>query len=120
VPWEMRRLGLLDVIVLVMFVLPVVAVEVLLGFAFGWQVPVAFALAMAFLLAFASRPDRKVGAIRATMETIGAGLSGGVVGGLLLGGLGGIFGFVFGMTARLSQVPITSGPSFQFIRRKHR
>jgi hypothetical protein len=116
----MRRVGLLDVIVQVMFVLPVVAVEVLLGFAFGWQVPVAFALAMGLMLAFASRPDRTVGAIRTTLETIGAGLLGGVVGGFLLGGLGAIFGFVFGVTGRLSQVPITAGPSFRFARRRHR
>jgi hypothetical protein len=116
----MKRVGLLDVIVQVMFVLPVVAVAVLLGFAFGWQVPVAFLLAMVFMLGFASRHDRSVGAIRTMLETVGAGLLGGVVGGSLLGGLGAIFGFVFGVTARLSQVPITPGPSFQFIRRKHR
>lgn len=94
--------------------------RVLLGFAFGWQVPVAFALAMGFLLAFASRTDRNVGAIRATIESAEAALLGGVVGGLLLGGLGAIFGFVFALMARLSQVPITSGPSFRFIRRRHR
>jgi hypothetical protein len=116
----MRRIGLLDVIVQVMFVFPMVAVGVLLGFAFGWQLPVAFTLAMGFLLAFASRPDRSVGAIRATIESVGAALVGSVVGGLLLGGLGAIFGFVFGLIARLSQVPITTGPSFRFIHRKQR
>jgi hypothetical protein len=113
-------MGLLDVIVTIMFVFPVIAVHVLLGFAFGWQVPVAFALGFAFLLATASRPYRKIGMIRATLESIGLALLGAVVGGFLLGGLGAIGGFALGITARLSQVPITSGPSFQFIRRRRR
>jgi hypothetical protein len=114
----MKRIGPLRVLVVFMFWFPVVAVAVLLGVAFGWQVPVAFALGLGFMLVLEARPERKVGRVRAAMEFVGFALLGGVVGGLLLGGFGAIGGFVLGFTGRLSEVPITSGPSFRFLRRK--
>jgi hypothetical protein len=95
---------------------PLVALAVLLGVAFGWQVPAAFALGLGFILVVASRPERKVGRVRAAMEYTGLALLGGIVGGLLFGGLGAIFGFVLGFTGRLPET--TSGPSFRLLRRK--
>jgi hypothetical protein len=81
-----------------MFCLPAVAVAVLLGVAFGWQVPVAFALGLGFILVHAGKPERKVGKVRAATEFAGFALLGGVVHGLLFGGLGAIFCFVLGFT----------------------
>jgi hypothetical protein len=113
----MCRSGLVHVLVLFWLWLPAVAIAVLLGVAFGWQVPLAFALGCGFVAVIAARPERKVGEMQAAMEFIGLALLGGVVGGLLFGGLGAIFGFVLGFTARLSEVPVTRGPSFRFARR---
>jgi hypothetical protein len=103
----MGRFGTLDVVVTAMFLAPAVGVAVLLGVAFGWQLPVAFALAFGLLIAVSAIPDRKVGRGRAAIEFVGLTLAGGVVGGLLLGGLGAIFGLVFGFMARLAQIPTT-------------
>jgi hypothetical protein len=114
----MRRIGVLDVLVRIMFYFPVVAVAVLLGLAFGWQVPVAFALGLGFILVVAGRPSRNVGKLRAAMEYAGLALLCAVVGGLLFGGLGAIFGFVLGFGARLPEP--TPGPSFRFLRRRDR
>lgn len=100
-----------------MFLAPAVAVAVLIGVAFGWQVPVAFALAFGLVIAASSVPDRTVGKGRARAEFIAFTLAGGVVGGLLLGGLGAIFGLVFGFMARLAQIPTKPGRSFPFLRR---
>lgn len=114
----MKRIGALDVLVMFLFCFPAVAVAVLLGVAFGWQVPVALALVPGFILVVAERFKRKVGKVRATMEFAGLALLGAFVGGLLFGGLGAIFGFVLGFVARLPET--TPGPSFRFIRRKPR
>jgi hypothetical protein len=114
----MRRLGPLDVLVTFMFYFPAVAVAVLVGVAFGWQVPVAFALGVALILVAAGRPKKNVGKVRAALEYAGFALLGALLGGLLLGGLGAIFGFVLGFMARLPET--TPGPSFQFLRRKRR
>jgi hypothetical protein len=103
----MGRFGTLDVVVTAMFLAPAVGVAVLLGVAFGWQLPVAFALAFGLLIAVSAMRDRKVGRGRAAIEFVGLTLAGGVVGGLLLGGLGAIFGLVFGFMARLAQIPTT-------------
>jgi hypothetical protein len=113
----MSRIGPLGAVVLFMVWFPWVALAVLLGVAFGWQVPVALALGLGFIDVLALMPERKVGRVRAAMEYTGLALLGGIVGGLLLGGLGAIFGFVLGFMGRLPDV--TSGPSFQFLRRKH-
>jgi len=101
-----------------MFVFPVVVVAVLLGVAFGWQVPVAFALGLGFIVVVAARPARSVGKLRAAMEYAGLALLCAVAGGLLFGGLGAIFGFVLGFGARLPET--TPGPSFRFLRRNRR
>jgi hypothetical protein len=114
----MRRIGVLGVVVLFMTWFPMVALAVLLAVAFGWQVPVAFALQLGFMIFMARRPEPRVGRIRAAMEFVGFTLLGGIVGGLLLGGLGAIFGSVSGFMGRLSQVPVTRGPSFRFARRR--
>jgi amino acid transporter len=114
----MRRMGALDVVGLFMFCFPAVAVAVLLGVAFGWQVPVGFVLGVGFILVVATRGRKKVGKPRAAMEFAGFGLLGGIVGGLLFGGLGAIFGFVLGFGARLPET--TPGPSFRFLRRSTR
>jgi hypothetical protein len=45
----MRRISPLDVLVLFMSWFPFVAVAVLFGVAFGWQVPVAFALGLGLM-----------------------------------------------------------------------
>ena len=114
----MRRISPLDVLVLFMSWFPFVAVAVLFGVAFGWQVPVAFALGLGLILVVEGRPKGNVGKVRAAMEYAGLALLGAVVGGLLLGGLGAIFGFVLGFGARLPET--TPGPSFRFLRRKRR
>lgn len=111
----MRQIGVLGVVVLFMVWFPWVALALLLGVAFGWQVPVAFALGLGFILVVGARPERKVGWVRAVMEYAGLALLGGVVGDLLFGGLGAIFGFTLGFTGRLPAV--TGGPSFRFLRR---
>jgi hypothetical protein len=112
----MRRIGPLGVLVLFMSWFPLVAVAVLLGIAFGWQVPVAFALGLGIILVVTGRPERNVGTVRAAFEFAGLASLGAVVGGLLLGGVGAIFGFVLGFVARLPEP--TPGPSFRFLRRK--
>jgi MFS family permease len=112
----MSRVGLLGAVVLFMVWFPWVALAVLLGVAFGWQLPVAFALGLGFILVAESMPERRVGKLRAAMEYAGLALLGGIVGGLLLGGLGAIGGFVLGFMGRLPEV--TGGPSFRFLRRK--
>ena len=114
----MRQMSPLDVLVRVMFYFPVVAVAVLLGVAFGWQLPVAFALGLGFIVVVAERPKKDVGKLRAVLEYAGLALLGALVGGLLFGGLGAIFGFVLGFGARLPET--TAGPSFRFLRRKRR
>lgn len=114
----MRRTGPLDVLVLVMFCFPAIAVAVLSGVAFGWQVPVGFAIGVGFILLAARRGQANVGKVRAAMEFAGFALLGGIVGGLLFGGLGAIFGFVLGFGARLPET--TPGPSFRFVRGKRR
>jgi hypothetical protein len=114
----MRLKRFLPVLVTIWLFLPQVGLAVLAGVAFGWGVPVAFAAGLGFMLWSASRPEREVGKVRAVIEFVGLTLLGGVVGGLLVGGFGAIFGFVVGFLGRLSQVPITPGPSFGFLRRK--
>jgi hypothetical protein len=116
----MRQIGALGVVVLFMTWFPVVALLVVLGVAFGWMLPVAFVLAWGFLIAMSMRSPREVGRVRAAVEFAGFALLGGVIGGLLLGGLGAIFGMTLGFIGRLSEVPITGGPSFRFLRRKTR
>jgi hypothetical protein len=111
----MRRLGALDAVVMFMFCLPAVALAVLLGVAFGWQVPVGFVIGVGFILVVARRGQKKVGRLRAAMEFAGFAFLGGIVGRLLFGGLGAIFGFVLGFGARLPET--TPGPSFRFLRR---
>jgi hypothetical protein len=108
----------LGVLVLFMMWFPFVALAVLLGVAFGWQVPVAFVLGLGLMHAVEERPKKKVGKVRAAIEYVGLALLGAVVGGLLLGGLGAIGGFVLGFGARLPET--TPGPSFRFLRRKPR
>lgn len=117
---EMTRMGPIRALVWFWLWFPMVTVAVLLGVAFGWEIPVAVTLGFASFLALASRAERKVGATRATMEFAGFALLGGVVGALLLGGLGAIFGFVLGLVGRLAQVPLTGGPSFRVLRRRRR
>jgi membrane protease YdiL (CAAX protease family) len=114
----MKRLGPLGVVVTFLLWFPLVALEILLGVAFGWQVPVAIALGLVFLIAVSAAQERSPGKVRATLEFVAFSFAGGVVGGLLFGGLGAIFGFVFGFIGRLSQVPTTKGVSFRFLRRK--
>jgi hypothetical protein len=114
----MTRIGPLGVVVVFMTWFPLVALAVLLGVAFGWRMPVAFALANGFMIVMGGRPERRMGRIRAVMEFVGLALLGSVVGGLLFGGLGAIVGFVLGFVGRLSEVRITRGPSFRFARRR--
>ena len=114
----MRRIGPLGVLVVFMTWFPLVAVAVLLGVAFGWRLPLAFALGTGFMLVLGARSERKVGKIRATMEFLGFAFLGSIAGGFLVGGLGAIFGFFLGFIGRLSQVPISREPSFRFARRR--
>jgi hypothetical protein len=116
----MRQIGALGVVVLFMTWFPVVALLVLLGVAFGWRLPFAFVVAWAFLIAMSARSPNEAGRMRGAVELVGFALLGGVIGGLLLGGLGAIFGMTLGFIGRLTEVPITGGPSFRFLRRKTR
>jgi hypothetical protein len=113
----MRPMRFVPVLVAIWLLLPQVAIAVLAGVAFGWGVPVAFALGLGLMLWSSSRPAREVGKVRAAMEYAGLALLCAVVGGLLVGGLGAIFGFVLGFLARLPEP--TPGPSFRFLRRSN-
>jgi uncharacterized membrane protein YedE/YeeE len=118
----MRRRSPLAIVVLLMVHLPIVAVGVLVGVIFGWRVPVAYVILVGVLMALPAarrhvRPAKRFRRLRATTEFVAFALTGAVSGVLLFGGLGAFFGFVLGFTARLSEVPITSGPSFRFLRR---
>jgi hypothetical protein len=108
-------MGLLRALVWFWLWFPMLAIAVLFGVAFGWQVPVGFVIGVGFSLVAASRGQKKVGKVRAAMEFAGFALLGGIVGGLLFGGLGAIFGFALGFVARLPET--TPGPSFRFLRR---
>jgi hypothetical protein len=101
----------LRVTVVLFTYLPVVAVAVASGFAFGWRVPVAFAIVMALLIYRTRRTVRHTPAIsrmRSLIEFLAFALVGSIIGGLLFGGVGVILGFAFGVTVRLSEVPITT------------
>ena len=90
--------------------LPFVALAVLLGYGFGWQVPAVIALVMAILIHRGRRTGfqpHAEGSLRTLAELFGFALLGSIVGGTFFGGLGAIFGFVGGLIVRLMEIPIT-------------
>jgi hypothetical protein len=99
----------LKIIVGIFMWLPLVAVAIAAGFAFGWVVPVAVGVYTGALMVVLPRlANRNVGRFRTTLELIAFALLGSVLGGILFDGLGVILGFVLGFLLRLSSIPITA------------
>jgi hypothetical protein len=99
----------LTFVVLALKCLPLVALTVLVRYAFTWKVPVSFVLYIGFLTYRGWRSGYRpqpLGNGRALAELFASALLGAIVGSLLFGGLGGIFGFALGFVTRLGEIPI--------------
>jgi hypothetical protein len=104
------RPKLLALVVVAMTYLPLVAVLALVGYAFGWKIPLVFLLPFAVVWVRGRRTGFRPtseGRVRTTAELAAFSLLGSIVGGLLFGALGVFFGFCIGLMVRLSEVPVT-------------
>jgi hypothetical protein len=93
--------------------LPLVGLVSVLGFAFGWRVPVGVVLSLALFyvrlktdlrLPYGLYPNR----FRVALDLLGSALIGVLAGALLFGGLGGILGFAIAVSWTLGAIPVTT------------
>ena len=102
-------------LILIAMYLPLAAVLALVGYAFTWKIPLAFALFMGFMvLRFRLNPSRApLGRARTIIELFACALLGALFAGVLFGGVGTLIGFAVGFSLRLGEIPITFPRSWQ-------
>jgi hypothetical protein len=100
---------------LIAMYLPFAAVLALVGYAFTWKIPLAFALLIGFLLLrLRSNPSRRAaGRARTIIELFACAFLVAVFAGVLFGGVGTLIGFAVGFSLRLGEIPITFPKSWQ-------
>jgi hypothetical protein len=102
-------------LILIVLYLPLAAVLALVGYAFTWKTPFAFALLMGFMvLRLRLNPSRAApGRARTIIELFACALLGAVFAGVLFGGVWTLMGFAVAFALRLGEIPITFPRSWQ-------